>query len=163
MVTGSKKEFLLSDKNFTAELADYCHLSLLVDRDSLQWAVTTIDKGMVVEVGELFSPTKETLAAIRTFSYAYQSSALVVRGAPASMIPSGLFDPAKSEQLMGLSFREWKGEITTADLPELNAKLLFADLGNSELTAEIITFFRSKIPTLKCYSNAHLLMGAIMS
>jgi len=60
MVTGSKQEFLLSDTNFTAELADYCHLSLLVDRDCVQWAVTTIDKDMVVEVGELISPSEKT-------------------------------------------------------------------------------------------------------
>jgi len=61
MVTGSKQEFLLSDTNFTAELADYCHLSLLVDRDCVQWAVTTIDKDMVVEVGELISPSEKQL------------------------------------------------------------------------------------------------------
>lgn len=163
MVTGSKKEFLLSDKNFTAELADYCHLSLLVDRDGLQWAVTTIDKGMVVEVGEIVSPSIEQLKTIRIFSYKYQSQALILRGSPATLIPSGLFQPSKANEILGLSFREWKGGVATADLPELNAKLMYADLGNADQMAEVVSFFRSKFPGIKCYSNTHLLVGAIMS
>lgn len=163
MVTGSKEAFLLSDKNFTAELADYCHLSLLVDRDCLQWAATTIDKDTVVEVGELISPTQQDIESAKALHYSYQSVSLVLRGTPTTIIPSGLFDASRTKQLMKLTYQDWKGEIKVSELPDLNAKLLFAEEVAANANFDVVKELKSRFPSAKITSCAQLLIGAIMN
>ncbi|MFT4779178.1 MAG: hypothetical protein ACI80P_000607 [Flavobacteriales bacterium] len=163
MVTGSKQEFLLSDKNFTAELADYCHLSLLVDRDCVQWAVTSIDKDLVVEVGELISPSEKQLEAEKTLNYNYQSVSLVLRGTPTTIVPSGLFDASKIKQLLSLTYQDWQGDLKVADLPELNAKIVFAEGDVKSSNSALIKKLRANFPLMKTYACSELLIDAIMN
>lgn len=163
MVTGSKEGFLLSDKNFTAELADYCHLSLLVDIDCIQWAATTIDKDMVVEVGELPKSGKLSLESAKALQYNYQSVSIVLRGTPTTLIPSGLYDATQTQQLLRLAYQDWLGEIKVADLSDLNAKMLFAEGSSNDAHFSFLKIVKSRFPLAKTYACSELLIGAIMN
>lgn len=159
METGSNISFLLSDKELEAQGTAACHLSLLVDSDQFQWALTSVADGKVLEVGQQSASLTEFSAFLSEWNLPKAELAgvsLAHRGIPHTLVPNGLFDVPKADQLIALTAGADEGTVQHVQLTAPSAVMVY------RFPAAHEELLRNAFPSLRTYANAALSIGEVM-
>lgn len=159
METGNNTTFLLSDKELEAQGTSSCHLSLLVDSDHFQWALTSVAESKVLEVGQTSSHPDELKTFLNDWalpSADLSSISLAHRGTAHTLVPNGLFDAAKANAILSLTAGRKDHPAHHTQLATPGAVLVYRRFEERE------ALLRNAFPSLQSHSNTALNIGEVM-
>lgn len=162
MVTGSNSNLFYTDKALTLERALDCHLSVLLDRDAIAWAVVERASGMNLEVGQT-QLQKTTLADVMVEaplqnaiqSRRYGSSSVAVRSCPFSLIPKSFYSPQHGVDVLNLLFGPSDRQVENNEISALDAVVVFSPSTD-------VTVLRQRLPEAKLFCNATLMIESVL-
>ena len=162
MVTGSNSEIFFSDPALTADHALNCHLSVLLDRDTLSWCVVDQSNALHLEVGRValdkFELADLTLndpwrTAIQKRRYA--SSSIAVRSCPYSLMPKSFYAPEQAVALLNALFGASDRQVEKNEIGALDAVLVFSPLPAVEV-------LQKQLPEAKLFCNTALVLDSVL-
>lgn len=160
MVTGSKSLYFVSAAPDDPSFFSGTHLSVLIDRETLSWAVTERRSGKVAEVGSYLRSVKldEDDAIIRQKALnerRYGSGSVAFRGNPAVIVPKALYQADQREAWLRYGIGASAESVLSDEVRELDAVVLTAiDSADRQLADSIVAG--------KLVSNAALFIGAML-
>lgn len=160
MVTGSKSAILrYSDDSLRQEERADCHLSILIDSDSIAWAVTERSTELVREVGTcpVENQAFELLEGIPEIAdMNYSSASLALRGMPVALVPKSLDQDKRENTLLGFQGKEREGRVLRHDIPAIRATAIY------QADEAVLAFLQERHPTITIHSNAGLLIHSAL-
>lgn len=160
MVTGSKSLYFLSSVPDDPSFFSGTHLSVLIDRDALGWAVTERRSGKVIEVGRFsrgaaLDPESIEYRDTALHRRSYGSGSVAFRGCKSIIVPRALYLPEHQHDWTNYGWGADTESPLQNELRELDAVVLCApDEADRKLA--------DSIPAGKLFSNAALVIGAML-
>jgi hypothetical protein len=160
MVAGSKSLYLLSAVNNDPSFFTGTHLSVLIDRSEVAWAVTERRSGKVVEVGSYMrrvelSADDAKLRDDALHQRRYGSGSIAFRGNATLIIPKAGFQADQRQAWLRYGLGHEVAHPLQDDLRELDAVVLTVVSDDDRRLAD-------SIPAGKLVSNAGLYIGAML-
>lgn len=160
MVAGSNSLYFLSAARNEPSYFTGTHLSVLIDRTDLAWAVTERRSGKVVEVGSYMRSVELSADAAKSRDEAlhqrrYGSGSIAFRGNPTLIIPKASFQADQRAAWLRYGLGYEVANPLQDELRELDAVVLTAVNDDDRQLAD-------SIPAGKLVSNASLYIGAML-
>ncbi|MCH2198815.1 MAG: DUF3822 family protein [Flavobacteriales bacterium] len=164
MVTGSNLTFLLTDDSLLeSNAADY-HLSLLVDRDGLTYAITRKSDSYILEVGDQRFDRESKDDQLGDFlsqwdknKWNYGAVSLALRAIPSTLIPKGLYDSARAKEIIQLTSPEKPDRIESHQLSAVDAIMV------SNFPSAVVETVNRIFPEVQVYPNLLLNLTSVMA